>query len=271
MVPTIFGMNFQAVSVGQKLIESGAGSGGYSDAAGTPSTLLLEEIQFVDAAIGSWIAELQKQGLTDSTLIIITAKHGQSPVDSQRYVGITASGPVTTSPSMLIDNCLPASESNAGGQIGPTEDDVSLLWLKKSCNTTSEVQILESQSPTSANIAGIGQIFFGQSLNQLFNPPGIPPNGDPRTPDIIVAPNVGVTYSGSTSKQAEHGGFSHDDTNVIILVSNPSIPPFTITTPVQTAQVAPTILQALGLDPGSLQGVQQQGTQVLPGLFPLTK
>src|SRR5215469_16463899 len=30
-VPTIFGMNFQAVSVGQKLIEPGVGSGGYLD------------------------------------------------------------------------------------------------------------------------------------------------------------------------------------------------------------------------------------------------
>jgi hypothetical protein len=266
-VPTIFGMNFQAVSVGQKLIEAGAGSGGYMDGTGTPSAFLLQEIQFADAAIGEWTAELQKQGLLDSTLIIITAKHGQSPIDSQRYVGITSGGPVTTSPSMLIDDCLPPSESNAGGQIGPTEDDVSLLWLKSSCNAVTEVGILEAQSPTSSNIAGIGEIFFGQSVNQLFNPPGIPPNGDPRSPDIAVAPNVGVTYSGSTAKQAEHGGFSHDDTNVMILVSNPGIAAKTLTTPVQTAQVAPTILKALGLNPGALQAVQVQGTEVLPGIF----
>jgi hypothetical protein len=270
-VPAIFGMNFQAVSVGQKLIEANVGSGGYSDAMGTPSALLLQDMQFVDAAIGSWMAELQKQGLTDSTLVIITAKHGQSPVDSPRYVGITSSGPVTTSPSLLIDNCLPPSESNAGGQIGPTEDDVSLLWLKPSCNATTEAQILETQSPTSSNIAGIGQIFYGQSLNQLFNPPGIPPNGDPRSPDIAVAPNVGVTYSGSTKKQAEHGGFAHDDTNVMILVSNPKFKPKTLTTPVQTAQVAPTILKALGLNPASLQAVQVEGTEVLPGIFPERK
>jgi hypothetical protein len=266
-VPAIFGMNFQAVSVGEKLIEANVGSGGYSNAAGTPTTFLLGEIQFVDAAIGSWIAELQKQGLTDSTLVVITAKHGQSPIDSQRYVGITSSGPVTTSPSMLIDSCLPPSESNAGNQIGPTEDDVSLLWLKKSCNATTEVQVLETQSPTSNNIAGVGQIFFGPSLAQLFNAPGIPPNGDSRTPDIAITPNVGVTYSGSTKKLAEHGGFSHDDTNVMILVSNPSFAPNSITTPVQTAQVAPTVLQALGLSPHALQAVQIQGTEVLPGIF----
>ena len=266
-VPTIFGMNFQAVSVGQKLIEANVGSGGYLDGMGTPGALLLQEIQFADAAIGEWTAELQKQGLLDSTLIIITAKHGQSPIDSQRYVGITSSGPVTTSPSMLIDDCLPPSESNAGGQIGPTEDDVSLLWLKSSCNAATEVGILETQSPTSNNIAGIGEIFFEQSINQLFNPPGIPPNGDPRSPDIAVAPNVGVTYSGSTKKLAEHGGFSHDDTNVMILVSNPSFKAITLTTPVTTSQVAPTILKALGLNPGSLQAVQIQGTEVLPGFL----
>lgn len=171
-------------------------------------------------------------------------------------------------PSRVRDSCLPASESNAGGQIGPTEDDISLLWLSNTCSAGTEAQILETQSQASSNIAGIGQIFWGQSLNQLFNRPGIPPAGDPRTPDIIVSPNVGVTYSGSHKKQAEHGGFSHDDTNVVVLVSNPQISPKTLTTPVQTAQVAPTILEALGLDPRSLDGVKIQGTQALPGIFP---
>ena len=100
----------------------------------------------------------------------------------------------------------------------------------------------------------------------MFNKPGLPPIGDPRSPDIIVSPNNGVTYSKSTAKQAEGGGFSHDDTNVMILVSNPKFGPKTISTPVQTAQVAPTILKALGLDPGAPQAVQLEGTPVLPGV-----
>jgi arylsulfatase A-like enzyme len=95
--------------------------------------------------------------------------------------------------------------------------------------------------------------------------PGLPPNGDPRTPDIIVTPNVGVTYSGSTSKLAEHGGFSHDNTNVMMLLSNPGFSPATVTGPVETAQIAPTILTALGLDPQALSAVRAEGTQVLPG------
>jgi hypothetical protein len=49
-----------------------------------------------------------------------------------------------------------------------------------------------------------------------------------------------------------------------MLFSNPSFKPSTINTPVETMQVAPTILKALGLDPNQLQSVQQEGTAVLP-------
>jgi len=69
--------------------------------------------------------------------------------------------------------------------------------------------------------AGIGQIFYGPSLETMFNAPGLPPHGDPRTPDIIVQPDVDVVYTGSSQKQAEHGGFARD-INVILLVSNRS-------------------------------------------------
>jgi hypothetical protein len=81
-----------------------------------------------------------------------------------------------------------------------------------------------------------------------------------------VTPNVGVTYSGSHAKQEEHGGFSHDDTNVILLLSNPSFAATTVHAAVGTAQVAPTILQALGLDPSLLDAVRKEGTAVLPAV-----
>jgi len=67
-------------------------------------------------------------------------------------------------------------------------------------------------------------------------------------------------------KQAEHGGFALDDTNVMLLVSNPSIRARTITTSVETTQVAPTVLKLLGLDPAALDAVRKEGTAVLPGL-----
>jgi hypothetical protein len=270
-VPNIFGMNFQVVSVGQKLIEKSVGmTGGYQDNIGTPTTALLSEIQFADSSIGQMVAELQKRGLYQSTLIVISAKHGQSPIDSARYqgIGIPPGSPITTSPADILDSLLPPSQqpSNSPPGIGPTQDDISLLWLSDSTQTKSAVGMLESQSPTANNIAGIGQIFSGPAIGQMFNLPGLPPDGDPRTPDIIVTPNVGVTYSGSSKKLAEHGGFAHDDTNVIMLLSNPSFSSETVTSPVETAQIAPTILAALGLDPEKLISVQKEGTQVLPGL-----
>jgi hypothetical protein len=64
----------------------------------------------------------------------------------------------------------------------------------------------------------------------------------------------------------EHGGFARDDTNVMLLVANPAFAPATVTSQVETAQIAPTILKALGLDPESLQAVQLEHTQSLPGL-----
>jgi len=71
------------VSVGQKLIQKSVGmTGGYLDNIGTPSQPLLGEIEFADDAIGSMVAELKKRGLYQSTLVIISGKHGQSPIDS---------------------------------------------------------------------------------------------------------------------------------------------------------------------------------------------
>jgi arylsulfatase A-like enzyme len=64
----------------------------------------------------------------------------------------------------------------------------------------------------------------------------------------------------------EHGGFAHDDTNAMMLVSNPRFTASTVHSAVETAQVAPTILEALGLQPNALKAVQQEGTPVLPGL-----
>ena len=49
-----------------------------------------------------------------------------------------------------------------------------------------------------------------------------------------------------------------------MLLSNPSFPARTVYAAVETTQVAPTILKALGLDPNSLQAVQLEGTSVLP-------
>ncbi|MDB6040232.1 MAG: type phosphodiesterase/nucleotide pyrophosphatase, partial [Verrucomicrobiales bacterium] len=105
------------------------------------------------------------------------------------------------------------------------------------------------------------EILANESLKLRFPDPTI----DPRVPDIIAIGNLGTIYSASTGKVAEHGGFSDQDVNVPIVISNPSLAAQTIKTPVQTTQIAPTILQLLGLNPFALQAVQMEHTTVLPG------
>jgi arylsulfatase A-like enzyme len=278
-VPGIFGMNFQAVSVGQKLIENGV-YGGYTDAQGTPTPSMLKEIEFTDAALGQMVSALKAHGLFESTMIVITAKHGQSPIDPKRFLGIPGHNATNgVSPVTLLDNAdmgfIPYSESpNNPTGIGTTEDDVSLIWLTSPNQTGAAVTLLEdtSNTPGNSTYVGLGQIYFGQSIRSMIDTPGYPaftgqtPVGDPRTPDIIVTPNVGIIYTGSGKKQAEHGGFAHDDTNVMLLLSNPSFTAKTVTSEVQSAQVAPTILSALGFDPSELDTVKLEGTPVLPAV-----
>ena len=262
-VPNVFGMNFQAVSVGQKLVEKSINvTGGYLDAAGTPSTALVGEIQFVDAAIGKMVSELKHRGLYQDTAIIITAKHGQSPIDPNRVLRIPADNANDEPPSMVLS---PTGNVGTGYPVlQALEDDISLLWLADN----SEAATLNAVAQLQANAAKIGadggEFFYGRNLDLMFSDPRTPEGS--RTPNIIVAPNVGVVYTGGKKKVAEHGGFAHDDTTVIMLVSHPEISHAVIHSPVEAAQVAPTILALLGLDPDSLIAVQKEGTQVLPGI-----
>ena len=255
-VPNVFGMNFQAVSVGQKLVEPSLNlTGGYVDALGTPSDSLFAEIQYVDGAIGQIVTELTKQGLLDSTVIIVSAKHGQSAIDPNRVLRIPADDPADKPPSQIL----------SPGGVGPglpvaqaLEDDVSLIWLNDQSQTESSAATLAANE----NLFGQGEIFAGPSLTLQFNDPLT----DSRTPDIIVAPNVDVVYTGGKAKVAEHGGFAYDDRNVLLIVSNPSYKPATFNDQVETRQIAPTIVKALGLDPNLLSAVTSEHTETLPGL-----
>ena len=258
-IPALFGMNFQSVYIGESVSEPDVAVGGYQNASALPSVELFKEIQFVDASIGDIVDALKTAGIYDNTLVIVTAKHGDSPIDPNLYVADGVNTPAT-----LLGPAIPFSESplNLTG-IGATEDDVSVLWLVKGANIPTAVSLLE----TNAAAIGLGQIYYGPSLALNYNVGGVGGGEDPRSPDIIVTPNIGVTYSSSTTMIGDHGGFGHDDTNVVLLVSNPAFTAQTVSTLAATTQVAPTILKALGLDPTDLDAVRAEGTQVLPEVW----
>lgn len=240
--PAIFGMNFQAVSVGQKLL-----GGGYLDASATPTANLEAELEHTDASIGKMLAELTAKGLRDSTLVIVTAKHGQSPIDPQLRAAVD-DGPYGT-----------ALAGNLGNGRYQT-DDVALIWLQdqRAANVNSALANLR---PVAATLHfDQGTVYGPSSLPAGFGSPS-----DGRTPDIAVEPNHGTIYTSGT-KRAEHGGFADDDTHVALLISFPSQQPHVASQAVETTQVAPTILRALGIERTRLQAVSAEGTPDLPEL-----
>jgi phosphoglycerol transferase MdoB-like AlkP superfamily enzyme len=77
----------------------------------------------------------------------------------------------------------------------------------------------------------------------------------------------GRRHTGGKGKIAEHGGDDPQDRNVPILVVLPGLPlGHVIAVPVETTQIAPTILALLGLNPRELQAVRIEHTRVLTGL-----
>jgi hypothetical protein len=246
-VPMLFGTNFQAVSVGEKLkVDPVSGvTGGYTDVLGTPAQGMAEELDFVDQSLGSMVRELKKEGLYDSTLIIISAKHGQSPIDITKRRGIGGGQPAAT--------------------VGPAEaydssDDGSLIWLTDPSLVGGVVATLSM--PKNQAALGIQEIFAGPSLRNKWNSPG----DDPRTPDIVLKTNTGVIFTGG-SKIAEHGGGNEDDVHTALLVSFAGMERQVVKAAVSNQQVAPTIIKALGFDPAELQSVQNEQIPVLPFLF----
>jgi hypothetical protein len=279
-VPTVFGMNFQAVSVGQKLLVDNPGGGcaidtdptingqrgGYLDGLGTPSAVLAYGLKKTDDALGQFISALKKAGIYDSTLIIVTAKHGQSPINPAKLV----------KPGHFADLVCVVSDcgTNEGAKIitdagnncaeGPCgwvqDDDIALIWLPDQSKTTLVANYLNQN----ATALYIDEVMSGEALKLKF----LDPLKDSRTPDIIVQPVYGTIYTKPTSnKVAEHGGFSFGDTNVGLIVSNPSLDPGVVKTPVLTSQVAATILKSLGIDPNELESVRKEGIAVLPFVF----
>jgi hypothetical protein len=284
--PAMFGMNFQAVSVGEKVVDpilscprssngpycgSSYVPGGYepgtlaftpqmsgsttypagasSNPADAGGFTVPGALNYVDGALGQIVSELKSKGLFSSTEIIITAKHGQAPINPAELQKI---GHAET--SVLGNNGITPAQV--------TDDDIALIWLNDQNQTSSAVRALTTDpGKAQANVEMVlsGAALAGQFGNPLTNS---------RTPDLIVVPTLGTIYSHSGAKVAEHGGFSAPDTHVAMLVVDGAAPGNGAAynnDPVHTNQVAPTILRSLGLNPNKLDAVRQEGTQALPG------
>jgi len=274
--PAIFGMNFQTVSTGQKLPTSktegdlsGTAKGGYLADGATPGVVLTNALSFVDQSLGQMVAALGSRGLLSSTAIIISAKHGQSPMNLAALNRID-DGKIIAALNAGWNKAHQSGNPKATPLVAlGTDDDGMLLWLNDRSSTATEYakEFLTNYNDSSASVdgkkvtsAGLWQIYTGVAAAQLI---GID-QSDPRVPDVIGLSQYGVVYTGGTAKIAEHGGDHPEDRNVPILVTwAGATPGLNVTTPVETTQIAPTILELLGLNPNELQAVKIEGTQPL--------
>jgi hypothetical protein len=283
--PAIFGMNFQTVSVAQKLNTPAeltgpdangiftlgpVENGGYKPGTTIPGPLLQSALDYVNNQLESMVDAIQKQGLSHSTAIIITAKHGQSPQDPNLIRRID-DGPIIKA----INTAWAASHpTNLTLIVAGTDDDLWQSYLSDTSQAAADFvkSYLMSNDALAYKVdgstvmvhqSGLKQIYAGQAAADFF---GVPVS-DPRHPDVFGRVQEGVIYTGGSSKLAEHGGNNPADRSVPILVYAPgTVAPGSSSESVETMQVAPTILKLLGLQPNVLQAVQIEQTKVLPGI-----
>jgi hypothetical protein len=273
--PAILGMNFQTVSTAEKLPTSPLGSqqarGGYVNHDGhwVPGPVLVDALGYVDAQIGRMLYELNRQGLMSSTTVIVSAKHGQSPIQASALKRIDD--------GRIVDALNAAWDAHGG--TGPLvafaiDDDAMYIWLtdrSPAALSFAKTFLMGFGLPASAGAAtnyhgrhvgfkssGLARIadgvsFFGTTA------------ADPATPDLVGVVQHGVVYTGGTGKIAEHGGDDPQDRHVLLVAYGAGVTPGVVRSRVETTQIAPTILSLLGLDPNALQAVQAEGTPVLPG------
>lgn len=273
-VPTVFGADFQTLSVAQKATV--ANGGGYLDASFTPGPQVSAAIGYIDDSLGRLVNELKQRGLYTSTAIVVTSKHGQSPADHSKLV---KNGDTLTKLLEAQNFLDPAANfgqaatksgqlNDGTGLVGTgfvQTDDVGLIWLRDQSQAAAAVRALKDN--LSCNAPGIcadgpqAYILSGPQLAERF---GNPAQG--RTPDIVVQPNPGVIYTSSKSKDEEHGGNAPDDSHLGLVVYEPGQRHAgrTVDDRVLTTQVAPTILRMLSLEPELLNSVAVEGTRVLP-------
>jgi Type I phosphodiesterase / nucleotide pyrophosphatase len=284
--PAIFGMNFQAVSVAQKIRMNPADligpdsngnyttstpePGGYQWVNGSlvPGPVLSSALNYVDDQLGRMVSQIHKDGLAGSTTIIVTAKHGQSPQDPNKLVTVK-DGPIITAINAAWAQTHPDNPSLI---VAGTDDDVWQSYL--SDNSQAACDFVKNYlwnhtaagfdvnlNPVTVQHSGLAQIWAGAEAANFF---GVSVD-DGRYPDVFGKVQEGIVYA-KPSKLAEHGGMNVGDRHVLMVVSGAGVPSGVVSQSVETTQVAPTVLSLLGLDANQLTAVQTEGTQALPDL-----
>ncbi|HEY5136457.1 MAG TPA: alkaline phosphatase family protein [Candidatus Nanopelagicales bacterium] len=272
--PAVFGMNFQSVSTAEKLPKSDGLAGGYLADGVTPGPLLSSALDFIDTQVGALRDRIAHDGLADSTTIILSAKHGQSPQDLASLRRVNDGAIVDA-----VNTAWAANHPGAPALVAFSVDDDVLLWWLSDRSPAARAfvkdYLLTHSAPanvagdakgvysTTVTSSGLTTVYTGKAADDFVGAP----HGDSHAPDVIGIVQHGVVYTGGVKKIAEHGGNDAQDRHVPLVVSGAGAHAGrTIASPVLTTQIAPSILSLLGLDPRALDAVRIEHTDTLPGL-----
>jgi hypothetical protein len=267
--PAIFGMNFQTVSTAEKLPTSDGLTGGYLADGVTPGPLLRRALDFIDTEVGSMVEALRARKLDRSTVLVLSAKHGQSPQTPSLVTRIPDS-PIVAALDAAWQAAHPSATTPLVAQV--TDDDGMLMWLNDRSQAAADFAksfLLAhtgtgndiNGSPKAYTSSGLARVFAGEAAADFFE---VRP-GDARVPDVFGISQVGVVFTGGRKKIAEHGGANVQDRDVPLLVSGAPIGHHEVDgRAVETTQIAPTILNLLGLDAQALKSVRIEHTRTLP-------
>jgi hypothetical protein len=272
--PALFGMNFQTVSTAEKLPTSNGLTGGYLADGKTPGPLLQRALDYINAKVGSMVEAIKIRKLERSTVIVLTAKHGQSPQTPSALTRIADS-------KVMGDlNAAWVSAGHTGDLVAfSINDDGMLVWLNDRSGASFARNFLLGYAgngsgtdgrakstdingnPKPYTSAGLATIYAGPQAADFM---GVNVN-DERVPDLIGIAQYGTVFTGKKGKIAEHGGNNPQDRDVPILVAGgPVEGGDVVNTWVETTQIAPTIIRLLGLNPNDLKAVQIEHTRALP-------
>jgi hypothetical protein len=276
--PAIFGMNFQSVSTAQKLPVSGDHLGGYLRHGTTPGPVLRGAFNYVNSELAAMIAALRASGHFRDTAIIVSSKHGQSPrersaltrIDDSTIIAQLNAAWATAHPhavqplvaASLDDDAMLAWFSDGDRNATAAEFASQYLRRYNGNGTGSDGKAVATDIGARAKpytSSGLRSVKTGAAAAHFLG--AVPRSA--RVPDLIGIAQHGVVYTDKTSKIAEHGGNDPQDRHVPLLVFAPGLHHAVRRAPVQTTQVAPTVLMLLGLQPDALRAVRIEHTASL--------
>ena len=191
--PAIYGMNFQTVSTAEKLKSSPAvligpnaqGNytegpslpGGYVTVNGqqVPGPLLRSALDYVNDALQRMADTIQAEGEANSTAIIMTAKHGQSPLNNNQLQRID-DGPIIAGVNAAWGAHHPGNPTLV---VQEADDDGLLWWLSDRSQAAADFvkNYLWTHTAPAVNYAdhtitvrhsGLREIFAGKQSAQLL-------------------------------------------------------------------------------------------------------